>query len=756
MSEQERVARARSGLEEIHQQLEGQYREGRRVLSFDEYLELFANDPVRHGRDASRYLRDVFDHYGTREVARPWGKMTRYRLFDLVFEAEEARRREALIGQEAVQQELYRVLSNFAREGRANRLVLLHGPNGSAKSTVVACMMRALEHYSSLDEGALYRFHWVFPSQKTVRGSIGFGGDGRPAPAGASPSYAHLDESQIDARLFIEIRDHPLFLLPPAQRRVLLHDLFRDAGAKEPPPEWLLGGRLAHKSQQVLEALLTTYRGNLREALRHVQVERYFLSHRYRVGAVTIGPQMSVDAGERQITADRSLAALPTALQAITMFEAHGELVEAQGGLLEYSDLLKRPIDTFKYLQISVETGEVALNQQNVQLNSVMVGSANELHLEAFRQHPEYASFRGRFELVRAPYLLSYLDEQAIYEQQIVPQITKPVAPHVTRVAAMFAVLTRMKKPQGDKFSKALAPVVSALTAWEKMDLYATGAVPEKLDPESAKLLRASVEAVYAESDVYPLYEGSVGASPREMRVVLLNAAQSPNHDHLSPLAVLDEIEELCSRRAEFVWLQEKVQPGGYHDFKAMRDVVRERLFDAWEEEMRQASGLVEEALYADLFERYVVHVGVWVKGEKIRNRHTGAYEDPDLNMMGEVERLLGATGEPAEFRRGVISGIAAWAIDHPGQKIVASNVFPRHLRTMRATVFAERRGLLANICRDLVRLLRDEGSGLNPARLKVAREVLGRLREQFGYVDSAALDAASSLVRWRFHELVV
>ncbi|HEU4409407.1 MAG TPA: serine protein kinase PrkA [Polyangiaceae bacterium] len=757
MSEQDRVTRARSGLEEIHQHTEGQYREGRRVLSFDEYLELFAKDPVRHGRDASRYLRDVFDHYGTREVVRPWGKMTRFRLFDLSFEAEESRRRDALIGQEAVQQEIYRVLSNFAREGRANRLVLLHGPNGSAKSTVVACMMRALEHYSMLDEGALYRFHWVFPSQKTVRGAIGFGGEGRPANGGAgAASYAHLDESQIDARLFIEIRDHPLFLLPPARRRTLLHELFADAGAREPPPEWLLGGRLAHKSQQVLEALLTTYRGSLREALRHVQVERYFLSHRYRVGAVTIGPQMSVDAGERQITADRSLAALPTALQAITMFEAHGELVEAQGGLLEYSDLLKRPIDTFKYLQISVETGEVSLAQQNVHLNCVMVGSANEVHLDAFREHPEYPSFRGRFELVRAPYLLSYLDEQAIYDQQIVPQITKPVAPHVTRVAAMFAVLTRMRRPQSDKFSKALAPIVSALTAWEKMDLYATGAVPERLDPESSKHLRAAVATVYAESDVYPLYEGRVGASPREMRVVLLNAAQSPLYDHLSPLAVLDEIEDLCSRRAEFTWLQEKVQPGGYHDFKAMRDVVRERLYDAWEEEMRQASGLVEEALYADLFERYVAHVGVWVKNEKIRNRLTGAYEEPDVNMMGEVERLIGVTGDPVEFRRGVISGIAAWAIDHPGQKIVASDVFPQHLRKMRAAVFAERRGLVAAICRDLVRLLRDGGAGLDPARQKVVREVLARLRERFGYVDSAALDAASALVRWRFHELVV
>ena len=67
-------------------------------------------------------------------------------------------------------------------------------------------------------------------------------------------------------------------------------------------------GQLSHKSQLVFEALLASYNGSYTEVLKHVQVERYFISQRYRVGAVTIGPQLRVDAGERQVTADRSLA----------------------------------------------------------------------------------------------------------------------------------------------------------------------------------------------------------------------------------------------------------------------------------------------------------------------------------------------------------------------------------------------------------------------------------------------------------------
>jgi serine protein kinase len=752
----ERRSRAQSHLASLARTIEASYKEGRRLLSFDEYLDLFATDPVRYGRDASRYVRDMFDHYGSDEITRPWGTSRRFRLFDLPWEPDVAQRREALVGQERVQEEIYRVLSNFAREGRANRFLLLHGPNGSAKSTVSACIMRALENYSSLDEGALYRFHWVFPTQKSVRGSIGFSGDQKDKrPEGES--YAHLPEEEIDARLVIEVRDHPLFLLPLEDRRALIKDLYKDAQAHEAPPDWLLRGKLTHKNQQVFEALLASYHGNYLEVLRHVQVERYFISHRYRIGATTIGPQMHVDASERQITADRSLSALPTALQATTLFEAHGELIEAQGGVLEFSDLLKRPLDTFKYLQLVVETGEVSLSQQTIQLNCVMTGSANEVHLEALRQHPEWASFRGRFEMIRAPYLLSWVDEQTIYDKQIVPHITKVVAPHATRVAALFAVLTRMRKPDKTKYTGVLADVIDNLTVLEKVDLYATGTVPEHLTGEIGKTLHAHIGDVYEESEAYPVYEGRVGASPREMRGVLLNAAQHPDYDYLSPLAVLDELTELCSKPGEYEWLEEKVAPGGYHDFEGMLAVVRERLFATWEDEMRVASALVEENIYADLFDRYVGNVSVWSKNEKVRNRITGNYEDPDLGLMSEVERLLGVTTDPEEFRRALISSIAAWAIDHPGSKVNAGEVFPLHVRKMRATVFATRQQAVAELCRDLVRHLRDgDGSGLPPARVTEIKAALGRLRDQFGYHEDAARDAASSLIRWRFADLIV
>ncbi|MBM4364192.1 MAG: serine protein kinase PrkA, partial [Deltaproteobacteria bacterium] len=350
-------------LSEIGREVQAAFRADRRILSFAEYVELVARDPLRHTRDAARYVRDAFDHYGRETRRLPTGDSTRFRLFDLPFLAPEAAERHRLVGQERVQEELHRALGNFVRDGRANRLLLLHGPNGSAKSTVAACIALALEHYSTLEEGALYRFHWVFPTRRSVRGSIGFSErTGAALPPGES--YAHLPDEELDARLFVEVRDHPLHLLPTGARRALLDGFFAERGAEGRASDWVLRGELSHKNRQILDALLASSDGSLDEVLRHVQVERYYVSKRYRTGAATVGPQLSVDAAERQLTADRNLGSLPPSLQSVTLFEAFGELVDASGGLLEFSDLLKRPLDAWKYLQLTVEAGEVPLRSQ--------------------------------------------------------------------------------------------------------------------------------------------------------------------------------------------------------------------------------------------------------------------------------------------------------------------------------------------------------------------------------------------------------
>src|SRR5512138_2975160 len=188
---------ARTWLAEVGGGVKTSFVENRSILSFDEYLQAFQEAPRLHARSAAQYLRDVLDHFGSEERDTPVGKVRRWRLFDLPFEPEGRVLRVA--GQEEVQAALYRALGTFVRSGRVSKLILLHGPNGSAKSSIVGALVRGMEAYSRMPDGALYRFHWVFPSERRLRGAgLGFG---PRSDGGELASYAHLDGEALDARL---------------------------------------------------------------------------------------------------------------------------------------------------------------------------------------------------------------------------------------------------------------------------------------------------------------------------------------------------------------------------------------------------------------------------------------------------------------------------------------------------------------------------------------------------------------------------
>lgn len=728
------------------------YARNRRVMSFGEYFTLFVNDAARQVRSAAQYVRDVFDHFGTTTVRTPRGSLQRWNLFDCPWEGG----KESLRGQEEVQAAVYRLVSNFAREGRTNRLVLLHGPNGSAKSTFVSCLQRAMEHYSTLDEGALYRFNWIFPSQRVAKGGIGFGGiTGMDVPGGGD-SYAFLEDELVEAKLVDELKDHPLLLIPRPKRRELIEERLADAiAAGVRPSRHLMAGDLSHRNRQIFEALLSSTHGDLAKVLRHVQVERFYISRRYRQAVSTVEPQLAVDARVRQLTMDRSLASLPPALQSLTLYEFQGELVDGNRGLIDFADLLKRPIDAFKYLLGTVEEGRISLDVASVEVDTVFVASSNEGYLAAFKEVPEFQSFKGRIELVRAPYLLDHRVEQQIYEAHIAAtRSERHVAPHVAWVTALWAVLTRMKKPMPEKYPKGLAELVARLGPMEKAMLYASEAPPEGFAPEQIKELQAGVERIARESDAYPNYEGRTGASPREIKLILMNAAQNPKFKCLSPFAAFEELEDLVRGVTIYEFLKQEPLSGGYHENRKFIFQVRDRLIDRIDDEVRTSMGLVEERRYIDQFERYVTHVSYWVKREKVPNPITGRDEDPDEELMNGTERMLDVgegAGRREDFRREVITKIGAWSLDHTGQKPDYERIFPRPIADLREAFFAEHKKKVRKINEDLLVYLVDGPGQMLPDAVVAVRSTLGSLKSRFGYCDNCAKDAVLALVRKRY-----
>ncbi len=736
--------------------------ENRSILSFEEYLAAVHEAPRRHARSAAQYLRDVLAHFGQEEVEAPAGRLRRSRLFDQAFDPDGKAWRVA--GQEEVQAGVSRALGTFVRAGRVNKVILLHGPNGSAKSSLVAALFRGMEAYSRAPEGALYRFHWVFPSDKKLKGggSLGFGAGAEGAAGGGDArTFAHLDGEALDARLACPLKDHPLLLVPRAERRALLTRLCHPAapdGAGEQDfvlSDYLLNGELCHYCRQVHDSLLGAYRGDWLKVLRHVQVERFYVSTRYQQAAVTVEPQLSVDAGYRQVTADKSTGALPPALHSVALLEPMGPLVAANRGLIEFSDLLKRPLEAFKYLLGTSETGRVSLDSLVLQLDLVLVASANERQLSAFKELPDFASFRGRLELVRVPYVRRASVEQEIYDQQVTSAaVGKHVAPHATEVAARWAVLTRLKRPLPDRHGGELRPLVEGLTPVEKLRLYDTGAAPDRLGQAQGKLLRKHVGDLWHESDVYPHYEGWSGASAREIKTALLNAAQAPGARCLTPQAVLEELTALCQDQSVHEFLQQEVVDG-YHDHERFVQEVEAGYLDALDEEIRDSMGMVSEAQYRETFGRYVSLVSHWVKGEKVRNRVTGAFEPPDEARMVELEALVMPAGEERNaFRRGLISAIGAFRLDHPGgEEIDYVAIFPDLFRRLRDHYFEERRRQLRQSKDHLLRYLADDRGGLDARARAQVEETLATLRTRHGYCEHCAKDAILFLMRRRYED---
>ncbi len=716
------------------------------LLGFHEYLDVVAQDPAGQIRDAATYLRDVFDHYGTETVDRPYGHFTRYRLFDAPF----ADGQGAVLGHEPVQARIYGLLTDFIRQGRVSKLILLHGPNGSAKSSLIHCMVRGLEAYSQTPEGALYTFNWVFPASKLERSSIGFGG---ARGVSGLDTYAHLPEGDVDARLRVETRDHPLLLLPRAERVAWIQ---QHLGEGQRIPKAIAEGELSPKARQIYDALLRAHQGDLGEVLKHVQVQRFHVSHRYRQAAVTVDPQMRVDAGVRQVTADRSLNSLPPSLQNEALYEPLGDLVDANRGLIEFNDLLKRPVEAFKYLLATCEHGAVRLDTMTLHLDTVFVGSCNAAHLDAFKEMPDFASFKARIELVQVPYLIDIEQERLIYRGLTHgPSVAKPVAPHTDAVAALWAVLTRLERPRGGASEDPVHKAVAGLTPIEKATLYATGEAPRTLPRDIAATVVSWAPALYQDTRDDALYEGRIGASPREIKAALLGAARSPGHASVNPIALLDELRELCAQKSVYRFLQRKPD-GPYHQPEKFIAAVRDWYLDQVEEELNSAMGLVDASATSEFFARYVDHVTHFVRREKRLNPVTGRHEDPDERLMGEVERRFGVDGDSAaaDFRTGVMHRIAKWRIDSPDSDFDLQHIFSEQIRRLNDAFYAEKRQQSDRIKRDLLTLLVDGADALEADARRQATQTLASLHDDFGYDPESAIEVISFLLKSRPPEM--
>jgi serine protein kinase len=713
------------------------------ILSFNDYMELTAKAPDTHLRTNCQYLLDMLASYGNNEQGE-----------SLLFQ-EEHKDAPAVYGHHAVQEELIKNLQNFKEEGFNNKFILLVGPNGSSKSSLVKKMVKGMELYSKKDEGALYTFSWIFPIDPFLKGSLGLANNEATRDIN---SFAYLEDKDISAILTSELKDHPLLLIPREYRQEIIDEKIGDDPSKKIDfsKNYLYNGDLSKRNNMIYDALLKSYKGRHEDVLKHIRVERFYISKRYSTGAVTIEPQMHVDAQMQQITMDKRLSSLPPSLQSLNLFSAKGQAIMANRGILEYSDLLKRPLDTYKYLLTTMETQNINLNGILTELDIFFIGTSNEVHLAAFKQHPDFNSFKGRMNFIRVPYLLDFQKERQIYLKQVEGLKDQcHLEPHALTALCLFAVLSRVRAPQVKNYSnKGLANIVTNLNPMEKVLFISKNVMPSRLTSEEKQLLEVNKDEILNEYKNDNLYEGKFGISPRSMKSILYDLCSE--RKSISFIDVVDYLEHFITLKNDFDFLNMAPQSDYHHPARFLSH-IKGYCFDFIDKELRSSLGMVDERSYEEHIKRYVENIMALIRGEKVKNSITGKYEGVDTYRIEEFEKSINLKEKADDFRSSLLSKIGAYSLDNPGAAISYVDVLPELSSRLQESFRIEQKKVIEVIARNLV-FYESELSDDDAINTPMSREnrqqiesVVENLCQKYQYSRNGAISLIKALIKERY-----
>src|SRR6185436_2375135 len=347
------------------------------------------------------------------------------------------------------------------------RLLLLLGPPSGGKSTVAILLKRGLEEYSRTDEGALYG----------IKGS--------------------------------PMRENPLNLVPTS-----LRPKFRETYGVD------IQGELSPWARDYVER---EFEGDF---LR-VPVERAFLSEASRQGIGTYAPHDPTTADIADLVGSVDLAKVaqigdegdPRA------WSWSGAVYAASRGLLEMIEILKVKREFLYLLLTMTQEKNVKVSRfPLIHLDETILAHTNLAEFHKFLQEKENEALLDRMVIIKVPYALSYKDESRIYQKLVsgAPAFRNVhLDPHVLNLASVFAILTRLAKPERE-----------GLDLPKKLRLYAGEAVEGVPETEGTRL--------HAESPD----EGMTGVSPRFIINTISNAITRSNAKSLTTMDVLIALKD--------------------------------------------------------------------------------------------------------------------------------------------------------------------------------------------------------------------
>jgi len=238
--------------------------------SFTDYLNLVIERP-QVARTAFQRLADMILSYGYEEYTEYKKKIRHFKFFDDPFD----NGKDAIFGLDVHIEKLVNVLvAGAKRYGPEKRVILLHGPVGSSKSTITRLIKKGLEAYSKTPEGALYTYTWT-----NLREILNME-DTMPSP----------------------INQEPLQLVPKERRESVMAMLNRN---RERDEQIIIEGELNPACRYVYKRLMDHYNGDWRKLLdNHIEVRRLILSEADRIGIGTFQPKDEKNQDATELTGD--------------------------------------------------------------------------------------------------------------------------------------------------------------------------------------------------------------------------------------------------------------------------------------------------------------------------------------------------------------------------------------------------------------------------------------------------------------------
>jgi serine protein kinase len=647
--------------------------------TFEEYLQIFQQNP-RVARSAFQRLYDMIMSYGYEWIEDGKDQLIRYRFFYSPPFAPE----DAVYGLERHLMQLVNIFKAAARGyGPERRVILLHGPVGSSKSTIVRLLKRGLEEYSKTDEGALYSFSWI------------------PIEIDPDDWYRTPDSSVLHP---CPINEEPLKLIPTEVRDVILEEVNRRLPDDQ---QIFVEGDLCPPCRFMYRELMRKYQGDWNRVIRHVRVRRLILSEKDRVGIGTFQPKDEKNQDSTELTGDinyRKIAIYGSDSDP-RAFNFDGEFCVANRGLIEFIEVLKLDV-AFLYDLLGASQEHLIKPKKFAQtyIDEVIIGHTNEPEYRKLQNNEYMEALRDRTIKVDIPYVLRLSDEIKIYQKYFNPERVrgKHIAPHTLEVAAMWAILTRLEEPK-----------IYNITLMQKLKLY------------NGKMIPGFTADMVAELRKEARREGMFGISPRYVQDKISNAlVADPTVTCVNPFMVMNEMEAGLDHHS---LISSEDQRRYYRELMAL---VRSEYEEIIKNEVQQAIVADEEAINR-LFLNYIDNVRAYTLGEKIRNKYTGQYEEPDERLMRSIEEKIDIPeNRKDDFRRELMNYIGALAVSGKGFDYRSNE---RLYRALQLKLFEDQK--------DAIKLSSLVTSVVDKETQEKIDIIKARMKRNFGYCDICASD---------------